>query len=445
MAVSRFIARWCLVAAVAFLALWPGLAAFAQDTGDVFSSSGGGRSCGSPGYRYDMSKVEDAAKGYPNSRILILTPQEKRDLEDKLAAQDPRSGATIVEMAPCFNCSQEYEACILFSRGGPIPGGDEFGSNTPPSPGGDEYGSNGGNTPPTSGGDEEPDPNGPLGPVLYGACPVDYANMDKPGLTPEMHYALGFSQAARKCMADTVTIWNLGLAAAAAKFKQVAAILIVVAAPQVIDGVLHPPGVSTNPDPYLQGREEGKRLCEWGLKVSPVLVARCPAKSPAKALTCTAAQAHNGYGVAAGEIQANAPTRTDCFPCSLAWLFGEHYTPPANGKYWDLAVDIIPMLKQRFGNLIPQGPELPCWRQLAQSKGMPGSMSPTAIEQEMLAAGDGAKGVMLWKGPGEEAGHVIGVKTVGNEVQFRDEQQLMDGKLWFPTLEGKWVTFYRVQ
>jgi len=72
-------------------------------------------------------------------------------------------------------------------------------------------------------------------------------------------------------------------------------------------------------------------------------------------------------------------------------------------------------------------------------------MSIRAIEQEMLAAGDGAKGVMLWKGPGEEAGHVIGVKTVGKEVQFWDDQQRMDGRMWFSMLEGKWITFYRVQ
>jgi len=439
-----------LAAALTVLTSLAASPARAQQNEDVFSSSGGGRSCGYPGYSYDMSKVEDAARGYPNSRILILTPEEKRDLEEKLASQDPRSGAPIVQMAPCFNCSQDYEACILFSRDGPIPGGDEFGSNGPPTPGGDEYGSNGGNQPPTSGGDETGIPGGPLGEVLYGACPPDYANMDKPGLTPEMHYALGFSQAARKCMADTVTIENLAIAAAAMKVRQIAAILMVMAAPQVLDGVLHPPGVSPNPDPYLQGREEGKRLCEWGLKVSPVLVARCPAKSAAKPLACTAAQAQNGYGVLAAELQASAPTRTDCFPCSLAWVLGEHYTPPpGGGRFSDLAADIIPLLKRRFGNLIPQGPELPCWRQLAQSEGIPGSMTPTGIEQEMLAAGDGAKGIMLWKGAGNDPGHVVAVRTVGEganaHVEFWDEQQLMDARLWFPDLQGKWVTFYRVQ
>ena len=270
--------------------------------------------------------------------------------------------------------------------------------------------------------------------------------MDRPGLTPQMHYALGFSQAARKCVADTVTIENLALATAAAKVKEIAAILMVVAAPQVIDGVLHPPGDSPDIDPYLRGREEGKRLCEWGLKVSPVMVARCPAKSPAKSLTCTAAQAQNGYGIAEHQVQANEPTRTDCFPCSLSWVLGEHYTPPPRGgRTWDLFADIVPLLKQRFGNLVPQGPELPCWRQLAQSKGLPGSMSLRGIEQEMLAAGDGAKGVMLWKGAGEEAGHVIAVKNVGGEVQFWDQQQLMDGRQWFSMLEGQWITFYRVQ
>lgn len=456
---------------LAALALLLGLSSAAPHaqqaaTGDVFSSSGGGgdvfsssggRSCGYPGLSYDMSRLEAAVKNYPNGRLLIVTMQEKREIEEQLAAQNPRATPRI-QMAPCFNCSREYEACILFSRDGPIPndvfasnappGGDEYGSNgggNPP-PGGDDYGSNGGNNPPGSGDDGDPGSNGPLAPVLYGACPADYSNMDRPGLSPEMHYALGFSQAARKCMADTVSIQNLALAAAAAKFKQVAAILMVLAAPQVLDGVLHPPGVSRNPDPYLQGREEGKRLCEWGLKVSPVMVARCPAKSPAKPLTCTAAQAQNGYGVAQRQVQANEPTRTDCFPCSLAWLMGEHYTPPASGgRPWDLFADIVPLLKQRFGELIPQGPELPCWRQLAQSKGLPGSMSITAIEQEMLAAGDGAKGVVLWKGVGEEAGHVIGVKNEGGQVQFWDEQQRMDGRFWFSMLEGKWVTFYRVQ
>ena len=59
-----------------------------------------------------MSKVEAAAKGYPNSEILILTPAEKREIEKKLAAQDPRSGAPIVQMAPCFNCAcASDEAC----------------------------------------------------------------------------------------------------------------------------------------------------------------------------------------------------------------------------------------------------------------------------------------------------------------------------------------------
>ena len=42
----------------------------------------------------------------------------------------------------------------------------------------------------------------------------------------------------------------------------------------MIDGVLHPPGTSLNPNPYERGQEEGERLCEWGLKVSPALVAR---------------------------------------------------------------------------------------------------------------------------------------------------------------------------
>jgi hypothetical protein len=103
-------------------------------------------------------------------------------------------------------------------------------------------------------------------------CVPDYANTDKPGLTPQMHFALGLSQSLRQCVADQATLQNLTLGILAAKFKQVAAILLVVAAPGVIDGVIHPPGVASNPDPYLEGREEGRLLCAWGLKVSPALL-----------------------------------------------------------------------------------------------------------------------------------------------------------------------------
>ncbi len=94
---------------------------------DEFAS---GRACGYPGYRYDMSKVEAAARRYPNGRILILTPEEKSKLQREFAEWNSRGGRPLREMAPCFNCSPEYEACIVFEReSDPRPGTDEFASD----------------------------------------------------------------------------------------------------------------------------------------------------------------------------------------------------------------------------------------------------------------------------------------------------------------------------
>jgi hypothetical protein len=70
----------------------------------------------------------------------------------------------------------------------------------------------------------------------------------------------------------------------------------------------------------------------------------------------------------------------------------------------------------------------------------------------MKLAQDGAKGVVLMLNPlSGEVGHVIGAKTIGNgrdaKVQLWDEQQQMDGDLWFNqgTWEGKWISFFRIQ
>jgi hypothetical protein len=434
---------------------------------DEFASSG--RTCGYPGLRYDMSKVEAAARQYPNGRILILTPQEKAELQDQLAEWNRNGGRPMREMAPCFNCSQQFEACIVFERGGGVPPGDEFSSNGGPPPPGDDFGSNGGPGPKPGDSDAcrkspqsytclygHPDDGGvPVLPpnATYG-CP-DFHDMDVPGAAPAMRYQVGFTQGVRQCVGDQATAQNVVLAALATKYREIAILLQIAAAPGAIDAVLHPPGVARNPNPYLQGREEGKRLCEWGLKVSPVLVARCrtqpspktpPVKAPPVKAKCSASEAASGYGNAAAAANAHAPVRVDCFECSVAWVLDEAYAAPAGGgRLADLIADIVPSLRARFGNAQLQGPPLPCWRQGAQAKGYPGSMSIPAIEGEMRAAGDGAKGLVFWKGAGNDPGHVIGVKTVGNEVIFWDPQQRMDGRLWFPTLQGQWITFFRIQ
>ncbi len=395
-------AALALVATLAFL--WSTIDAAAQSSGitagEEFHSSGGGRQCGYPGYSYDMSKVEEVARGYPNGRIFIVTPQEKSRLEDEILAWNQRGGQPIRAMAPCFNCSQEYEACIVFDRGGNrTPGGDEFassggGSQTPP--GNDQFGSGGGTVP---------------GGTNDNACLPDYANTDKPGLSPEMHYMLGFSQSARKCIADTATLQNLALGVAAARFKQVAAILLVVAAPGVLDAAIHPPGYSKNPDPYRQGREEGKNLCEWGLKVSPALVARCglkpktpPPSKPLSALSVALAD--------------------------LGWL--KKINPTRNTENCGLTVLAVDEALAGRGTL--PAPPTSCagtnTRQLEghynQTFGSPGAHAD--VNNTIFHAGDGARGIVFAKAAG--GGHYFNIVNHGGDVM------LLDGQLGQPMTWG---------
>ncbi len=286
----------------------------------------------------------------------------------------------------------------------------------------------------------------------FGGCvdkPYDVRD-DVPGASKELRYALGFERGFAGCLEEQANVRNLAIAALASKVKAIAAMLVVAVAPGVIDGVLHPPGLSTKENPYESGKDEGGRLCEWALKVSPVLLARCPARGGARgaAAACTEAEMSSGAAIAAAAVAAEGPKRFDCFPCTMAWLRGEPYTPPADGGTpWTLE-EITALFKDRYREMTPQGPALPCWREGAQAKGIPGSMSPVGIETEMRLAGDGAKGVVFIVDPmSGEIGHVFGVKTVGTgkdaKVKFWDEQQQMDGALWFKP--GAWIKLYRIQ
>jgi hypothetical protein len=344
-----------------------------------------------------MSKIYDAARGYPNGQVYILTPQERDKLRDQLAAWNQGGGRPQRDMAPCFNCSQEYEACIVFERGGPSGGGDEYGS----SGGG---GSGGGGSPPGGG----PDSVGPVTGVPTDCIP-DYANMDQPGLTPQMHYVLGFSQSARQCIADQTTIRNLALGALAAKFKQVAALLIVAAAPVAIDAALHPPGYSRNPDPYLQGREEGRNLCEWGLKVSPLLLARC----------------------VAGKKPVATPPRTPLSPLAVAmadlgWL--KKINPTGNLNNCAQAAMATDETLAGRGTL--PAPPASCagtnTGEVAIVYGREfGPYGSTAeINNAIFHAGDGARGIVFAKGAG--GGHYF------NIVNFAGDVMLLDGQAGKP-------------
>lgn len=151
-------------------------------------------------------------------------------------------------------------------------GGDIFGSDSP--------GSDQGHPPSNGPGDmygSEPTglENGQLMPT---ACIPEFYDRDVPAANDNWRYVLGFEQEVRRCLKAQVTAENLAVYALARKVKEIAIGLAIAAAPGAIDAVLHPPGISPNPDPYLKGKEEAARLCEWALNVSPLVVARCPAK-----------------------------------------------------------------------------------------------------------------------------------------------------------------------
>jgi hypothetical protein len=289
---------------------------------------------------------------------------------------------------------------------------------------------------------------------LFGAAPGDCGDQpydvraDVPSATPQIRYALGFERGTAACLESQVTAQNIAAAALAAKYKAVAALLLIAATPSVIDGVLHPPGASTSTNPYQKGMDEGGRLCTWMFKVAPAAIARqCPAAT-GPAATCSAASLSTGLSQAMGAAAGEAPARLDCFLCTLAWLRGDKYTPPSNGGApWNLT-QIEQFLGQQYGKQTPQGPALPCWRQAAQAKGIPGSMSPQGIESEMAAAGDGAQGFIFMVDPAaKNGGHVFGVKTQGSgdnaQVIYWDEQQQMPGDWWFTP--GLWTSLYRTK
>jgi hypothetical protein len=74
-----------------------------------------GRQCGYPGrYTVDMSKIYETAKKYPNSQILLVTPEERTKVEDEIKEWNEQGKTPRKGMDPCSTCSQEYEACIVF-------------------------------------------------------------------------------------------------------------------------------------------------------------------------------------------------------------------------------------------------------------------------------------------------------------------------------------------
>ncbi|HSE40645.1 MAG TPA: hypothetical protein VLH08_07740 [Acidobacteriota bacterium] len=73
-----------------------------------------GRECGSPGYKYNWQIIEETAQKYPNPTILIVTPEEKTEVQEELKAWNEQGKPPEKFMDPCSSCSQYYEVCIVF-------------------------------------------------------------------------------------------------------------------------------------------------------------------------------------------------------------------------------------------------------------------------------------------------------------------------------------------
>jgi hypothetical protein len=73
-----------------------------------------GRTCGYPGYRYDWDKLYATADKYSKSVILLVTPEERRKVENEIKQMNEQGKTPRKGMDPCSTCSQYYEACIVF-------------------------------------------------------------------------------------------------------------------------------------------------------------------------------------------------------------------------------------------------------------------------------------------------------------------------------------------
>ncbi|MBX3329665.1 MAG: hypothetical protein KF722_04630 [Nitrospira sp.] len=279
-------------------------------------------------------------------------------------------------------------------QGSRPPNGDVFGSDSPeanqgqPSPSGDVFGSD---------------------------CPADYSNRDIPGASDEGRYALGFSQAIRQCMAEQVTIENLAIAAFAAKSKRIANLLRIAATPGAIDAVLRPPGSSPESNPYRRGKAEATRLCEWGLKVSPVLVARCPPKRTP---------------VIAPPPQAPPRQPLAQLLSDLSWLRKMNPT----GNQYNCGNTVLAVWQALKGRPALPAPPMSCaGTTTSQLESIVGgefgpASGPPEIHNKIFLAGEGAHGIVYAKGP-PPPGETRNLGHYFNIVRSAGEVYLLDGQL----------------
>lgn len=263
------------------------------------------------------------------------------------------------------------------------------------------------------------------GDVFDSDCSSDYSNRDIPGASDEGRYALGFSQAVRQCLAEQVTIENLAIAAFALRYQRVANFLRIVATPGAIDAVLHPPGLSPIAHPYLRGKAEATRLCEWGLKVSPVLVARCPANRPP-----------------ASAPPPQAPPRQPLSQLlrDRSWLGKMNPTGNQN-NCGNTVLAVWQALKGRPA--LPAAPMSCAGTTPSQLESIVGGEfgpagGPPEIHNKIFLAGEGAHGIVYAKGP-PPPGETRNLGHYFNIVRWAGEVYLLDGQLGRAVAWGEYL------
>lgn len=295
----------------------------------------------------------------------------------------------------CQVCTPTQRTDQASGEGGDIFGSDSPGSDQghPPSSGPDNiYGSDStglgkGQLPPT-------------------ACTPDFYDRDVPAASDDWRYVLGFEQEVRRCLKAQVTAENLAVYGLARKVKEIAIGLAIAVAPGAIDAVLHPPGISPNPNPYLKGQEEAARLCEWAVKVSPLVVARCPAK-----------------GVVRTVPTPKVPPRLPLAQLlsDLSWL--KEINPTGNRK--NCGNDVLATDQALAGGGVLPAAPMSCGTVPTQLESLLGTefgpiKAAAEINNTIFHAGEGARGIVSAEGPG--GGHYFNIVRFGGDVLLLDGQ-----------------------
>ncbi|MDR4494812.1 MAG: toxin glutamine deamidase domain-containing protein [Nitrospirales bacterium] len=322
----------------------------------------------------------------------------------------PKAGNTI---PPAPASSDEFHSTERADGGCPVcmptpgteqasgEGGDMFGSDSP--------GSDRGH-PPSSRPDDiyGSEPTGvDSGQLTPATCTPEFYDRDVPAASDDWRYVIGFEQEMRRCLKAQITAENLAVYALARKVKEIAVGLAIVAAPGAIDAVLHPPGVSPDPDPYLKGKAEAARLCEWALNISPLVVARCPAKGAVHTVPTTRLPSRKTLAQLLGDLswlKEMNPTgnRKNCGNAVLGtdqYLAGGEMHPAAPMSCGTVPSQLESLLGTKFGPM----------KEAAE------------INNTIFHAGEGARGIIAADGPG--GGHYF------NIVNFAGDVLLLDGQL----------------